>query len=85
MFDEVVKLSSAFIKSNKNWRDHSKLYSELSKIVDLIPYTLISDFYESMMPKLLKLMRTGADLIKKDASLLISTLIYNLPNKAKQK
>jgi len=46
MLDEIVKLSQAFIKSNKNWRDHSKMYSELSKIIDLIPYTLIPDFYE---------------------------------------
>jgi hypothetical protein len=46
MLDEVLELSLNFIKTNKNWRDHSKFYNEISKIVELIPYTLIHDFYD---------------------------------------
>jgi hypothetical protein len=46
IFAEIIKLSTNLITSKKNWREHAKLYNELSKIVDLIPYTIIKDFYD---------------------------------------
>ena len=40
MIDETIKLNEQLIGQNKNWREHAKFYSELSKIVDIIPLTI---------------------------------------------
>lgn len=62
--DEIVKLSKNMIRTNKNWREHAKFYNELSKIVDIIPYTIIHDFYDQMYPNLIRLLKCGPDLVK---------------------
>lgn len=80
ILEEIIKLSETLIKTNRFWREHAKLYHELSQIVDLIPYTLIMEFFDSLYPKLLKLLRSSPDVVKQGASALISSLIFNLPN-----
>jgi hypothetical protein len=50
MIDEIIKLNEVFIESKKNWREHAKFYLELAKIVDLIPLTIIQDFFDTMLP-----------------------------------
>jgi hypothetical protein len=50
MIDEIVKLNDSLIESKKFWREHSKFYHEIAKIIDIIPLTIIQDFYDSMLP-----------------------------------
>lgn len=53
MIEEIVKLNELLIERNKNWREHSKFYFELAKIVDIIPLTIIQEFYDTMLPSLI--------------------------------
>jgi hypothetical protein len=85
MMEEVVKLSDTLVETNKNWREHAKFYNELSKIVDLIPLTLINDFYDMMVPNLFTLMKRGPEILKQDSSLLLASLIFYVPNQLKKK
>lgn len=41
MIDEIVKINEILTSNRKNWREHAKFYEELSKIIDLIPLTII--------------------------------------------
>eukprot|EP00347_Sterkiella_histriomuscorum_P008189 403346040 len=84
MIEDIVKLNEFLIERNKNWREHSKFYIELSKIVDLIPLTIIQEFYDAMLPSLLDLMQRGPDQLKQAASMLATTLIFYVPNTEKR-
>jgi hypothetical protein len=41
IMDEVYKFQDYLLRSNTNWREHAKLYNELSKIVDILPYPFL--------------------------------------------
>jgi hypothetical protein len=56
------------------------LYSELSKVVDILPYPLLEQTFELMVPKLFILMGKSAEAVKSEASFLLSNLIYFIPN-----
>ena len=83
ILEEVVKLSTAFIKTNKSWREHAKFYNELEKVITLIPYPLYKEFFEQIVPNLDTVMKSGNDKLKNEASLLLATLIFNMPNQTK--
>lgn len=85
MMEEVLKLSDNLVDSNKSWREHARFYNEISKIIDLIPLTLIIDIFDMMVPNLISLMKRGSEVLKKESSLLLITLIYYVPNQAKKK
>lgn len=46
ILESILSLNAMLINTNKNWREHSIFYKEISKIVDLIPYTLYIWFYD---------------------------------------
>jgi hypothetical protein len=60
------------------------MYVELSKIVELLPFPIVSSMFDIMAPKLFTLIKHSAEQIKQDASLLLSHLIYYLPNSDKK-
>ena len=85
MVDDLVNLSSAFLRTNKAWRDHAKLYHELAKLVPLIPYLLYMAFFEQITPNLLVLMRNGYDVLKSEACRLMVTLVYYMHHQGRKR
>jgi hypothetical protein len=61
MIEEVMKLNETLIKEQKNWRLHARFYEELSKIIDIIPLTMIYEFFDSFMPTIYELMKNGSE------------------------
>lgn len=45
ILEDLISVQQELTKSNKCWREHAKFYSELAKIVDLIPYSLLPNFF----------------------------------------
>jgi hypothetical protein len=82
--DEVYKLQDFLIRTNTSWREHAKLYGELAKVVDILPFPFLQQMYELMVPKLFALMRNSAESIKGEAALLLAHLIYYIPNTEKK-
>ncbi len=80
ILEDTVFIQQELTKSNRCWREHAKFYSELAKIVDLIPYSLLIEYYNQLSETLLALMNSSPDHLKKEACLLMATFIYNLPN-----
>jgi hypothetical protein len=60
------------------------MYVELSKVLDVLPFPLVTSMFEIMSPKLILLIKNSAEQIKLDASLLLSGLIYYVPNSDKR-
>jgi hypothetical protein len=85
MLDEVLKLNEQLLETNKNWREHAKFFNELSKVIDLIPLTLICDIFDSLTPQLIDLMKRAPDVLKAESSLLLATLIFYVPSQARRK
>lgn len=84
MIDEIVKINEILNSNRKNWREHAKFYEELSKIVDLIPLTIIQEFFDQILPSLIEQMKNGSDKLKKASALLVITLIFYVPNSEKR-
>ena len=61
MIEEILKLNEILVERNKDWRDHARFYLEIAKIVDIIPLTIVQDFYDVMLPQVIDLMKRGPD------------------------
>lgn len=71
--------------TNKCWREHSKLYSELAKVTADLPSPLIKEVHDKCTPLLFQLLKDGAEPVKKEGALFLATLIYYLPNQERKK
>lgn len=83
--EDAVKLTDNLYKLNRNWREHAKVYTELSKVIRLIPYEIISDLFDKLAPLLFLMLKEGMEEVKREGSLLLISLIYYVPNSGKRK
>ena len=80
MLEEVIKLNEVLVKEQKNWRQHARFYEEMSKIIDIIPLTMISEIFDNFIPPIYEIMKKGSEQLKQSSSLLAMTMIFYYPN-----
>jgi len=61
VLEDVYMLTENLIKTNKAWREHAKIYSELAKVISVIPYELLPEVYDKFVPNLVILLKNGAE------------------------
>lgn len=84
MLDDVIKLTDNLYKMNRNWREHARCYTELSRMISLVPYEILSELFEKLVPCLLLMLKEGMEEVKRECSLLLITMIYHTPNSGKR-
>lgn len=85
ILEDTIKLTENLYKMNRNWREHAKIYSELSRVVSQIPYEILSDLFEKLAPTLIIMLKEGMEEVKREGSLLLISIIYYVPNSGKRK
>ena len=85
ILEDAMKLTDNLYRMNRNWREHAKVYTELSRVISIIPYEILSDLFEKLAPSLFLMLREGMEEVKREGSLLLIHLIYYVPNSGKRK
>jgi hypothetical protein len=85
MLEDAVKLTENLYKLNRNWREHAKCYTELARVINIIPYEILSDLFEKLAPSLFLILKEGSEEVKREGALLLITLIYHVPHSGKRK
>jgi hypothetical protein len=85
ILEDVIKITENLYKFTRNWREHAKVYTELSRVVSTIPYEILSDLFEKLAPSLFIMLKEGMEEVKREGSLLLITIIYYVPNSGKRK
>lgn len=83
--EDAWRLTDNLYKMNRNWRDHAKVYSELARVISIIPYEILSDLFEKVVPTLFIMLKEGMEEVKREGSLLLISMIYYVPNSGKRK
>lgn len=85
VLEDAWKLTDTLYKMNRNWREHAKIYTELSRVISIIPYEILSDLFDKLVPGLFLMLKEGMEEVKRESSLLLISLIYYVPNSGKRK
>ena len=85
ILEDTCKLTENLYRLNRNWREHAKVYTELSHLVPIIPYEILSDLFEKLAPQLILILKEGTEELKREGSLLLISIIYYLSSSAKRK
>lgn len=85
ILEDAWKLADTLYRMNRNWREHAKIYTELSKVISFIPYDILSELFEKLAPPLILMLKEGTEEVKREASLLLISIIYYVPNSGKRK
>lgn len=85
ILEDALKLTENLYKFTRNWREHAKVYTELSRVISIIPYEILSDLFEKLAPSLFMMLKEGMEEVKREGSLLLISLIYYVPNSGKRK
>lgn len=85
ILEDAMKVTETLYRMNRNWREHAKVYTELSRVVSLIPYEILSELFEKLAPPLFMMLKEGMEEVKREGSLLLIHLIYYVPNSGKRK
>jgi hypothetical protein len=59
--------------------------TELSRIVSIIPYEILSELFDKLAPQLFMMLKEGMEEVKREGSLLLITLIYYISSSTKRK
>lgn len=52
ILEDTGKLCDNLYKNSRNWREHATVYTEMSRVISIIPYEILSDLYEKLAPSL---------------------------------
>ena len=84
IIQNVHQITDHLYKANIDWRDRVRFYDELAKVVEDMPYTLITDTFDLFAETLISILLSGPDCTKRPAMNLLTRLVYFIPNTEKR-